>query len=134
MSSGTNQRIDKQHVLRLYRSHDRNVLLIGDRGRCYFQPLLVISIISFVIIGAVAGHIVQSLQFTLVSINGLVAFSGIMVADSIVVIDLINRRIEFLAPLQEALLDAVTPRCRAVLPTSVITIGGMLPILLKSSR
>ena len=108
--------------------------LLTIEFRSYFQPLLVLSIIPFGVIGAVAGHIVQGLPFTLFSIYGLVALSGIVINDSIVLIDFINRRIESGASLQDALLDAGQRRCRPVLLTSITTIGGMLPILLESSR
>lgn len=100
----------------------------------YLQPLIVLSIIPFGIVGAVAGHIIQDLPFTLFSIYGLVALSGIVVNDSIVLIDFINRRMAEGAPLEEALLDAGRRRCRPVLLTSITTIGGMLPILLETSR
>ena len=76
----------------------------------------------------------QGLPFTLFSIYGLVALSGIVVNDSIVLIDFINRRIEEGVPLKEALVDAGRRRCRPVLLTSITTIGGMMPILLETSR
>ncbi|MEM6692127.1 MAG: efflux RND transporter permease subunit [Planctomycetota bacterium] len=108
--------------------------LLTIEFRSYLQPLLVLSIIPFGAVGAVAGHIIQDLPFTLFSIYGLVALSGIVVNDSIVLIDFINRRIADGMPLEEALVDAGRRRCRPVLLTSITTIGGMLPILLETSR
>lgn len=109
-------------------------LLFTIEFRSYLQPLLVLSIIPFGACGAIFGHVVQGLPFTLFSIYGLVALSGIVVNDSIVLIDFINRRIADGLPLHEAIIDAGRRRCRPVLLTSLTTIGGMLPILLETSR
>ena len=108
--------------------------LLTIEFRSYLQPLLVLSIIPFGVVGAIAGHIIQDLPFTLFSIYGLVALSGIVVNDSIVLIDFINRRIANGMALEQALLDAGRRRCRPVVLTSITTIGGMLPILLETSR
>lgn len=102
--------------------------------KSYTQPLLVLSIIPFGFCGALFGHLFQGLPFTLFSIYGLVALSGILVNDSIVLIDFINRRLAEGLSLDEAVIDAGRRRCRPVLLTSLTTIGGMLPILLETSR
>lgn len=102
--------------------------------KSYLQPFLVLSIIPFGVIGAIAGHIIQDLPFTLFSIYGLVALSGIVVNDSIVLIDFINRRVADGLSVHDAVIDAGRRRCRPVLLTSITTIGGMLPILLETSR
>ncbi|MEM7473571.1 MAG: efflux RND transporter permease subunit [Planctomycetota bacterium] len=109
-------------------------LLLTIEFKSYMQPLLVLSIIPFGAIGAVIGHIIQDLPFTLFSIYGLVALTGIVVNDSIVLIDFINRRIVEGQTVEDALLDAGRRRFRPVLLTSITTIGGMLPILLETSR
>ena len=109
-------------------------LLFTIEFKSYLQPLLVLSIIPFGVCGAIFGHVVQGLPFTLFSIYGLVALSGIVVNDSIVLIDFINRRIADGLPLHDAIIDAGRRRCRPVLLTSLTTIGGMLPILLETSR
>src|SRR5690606_20014133 len=62
-------------------------LLLTIEFRSYLQPLLIMSIIPFGAVGAVLGHLVQGLPFTLFSIYGLVALSGVVVNDSIVLID-----------------------------------------------
>ena len=109
-------------------------LLFTIEFKSYLQPFLVLSIIPFGACGAIFGHVVMGLPFTLFSIYGLVALSGIVVNDSIVLIDFINRRIKDGLPLKEAIIDAGRRRCRPVLLTSLTTIGGMLPILLETSR
>jgi multidrug efflux pump subunit AcrB len=109
-------------------------LLLTIEFKSYIQPLLVLTIIPFGCIGAIAGHLVMGLSLTLFSIYGLVALAGVVVNDSIVLIDFINRRIADGLSLEDALLDAGRRRFRPVVLTSVTTIAGMLPILLETSR
>lgn len=109
-------------------------LLLTIEFKSYIQPLLVLTIIPFGFIGAVGGHLVMNLPLTLFSVYGLVALAGVVVNDSIVLIDFINRRVEDGLPLEEALLDAGRRRFRPVILTSVTTIAGMLPILFETSR
>lgn len=109
-------------------------LLFTIEFKSYLQPLLVLSIIPFGACGAIFGHVIQGLPFTLFSIYGLVALSGIVVNDSIVLIDFINRRVADGLSVHDAIIDAGRRRCRPVLLTSLTTIGGMLPILMETSR
>lgn len=109
-------------------------LLLTIEFKSYIQPLLVLTIIPFGCIGAIAGHFVMGLSLTLFSVYGLVALAGVVVNDSIVLIDFINRRIADGLSVDDALLDAGRRRFRPVVLTSVTTIAGMLPILLETSR
>ena len=109
-------------------------LLFTIEFKSYLQPLLILSIIPFGACGAIFGHVIQDLPFTLFSIYGLVAFSGIVVNDSIVLVDFINHRIKDGMPLNDAIIETGRRRCRPVLLTSLTTIGGMMPILLETSR
>ncbi len=109
-------------------------LLLTIEFKSYIQPLLVLTIIPFGCIGAIAGHFAMGLPLTLFSIYGLVALAGVVVNDSIVLIDFINRRIADGLSLEDALVDAGRRRFRPVVLTSVTTIAGMLPILLETSR
>ena len=109
-------------------------LLLTIEFKSYIQPLLVLTIIPFGAIGAIAGHYIMDLPMSLFSIYGLVALSGIVVNDSIVLIDFINRRIADGLPIQDALIDAGRRRFRPVVLTSITTIAGMLPILFETSR
>jgi len=101
--------------------------------RSYVQPVLILLIIPFGAIGAVAGHMLLGLPVTLFSLFGLVALTGVVVNDSIVLIDFINRRVRDGIPIKEALVDAGRRRFRPVLLTSLTTIAGLLPILLETS-
>ncbi|MEX0938133.1 MAG: efflux RND transporter permease subunit [Pirellulales bacterium] len=109
-------------------------VLLTLEFRSYLQPLLILSIIPFGAIGAVAGHALLGLPLTLFSLFGLVALTGVVVNDSIVLIDFINHRAERgEMGLKDALLDAGCRRFRPVLLTSMTTIAGLLPILTERS-
>jgi len=107
--------------------------LLTVEFRSYVQPLIVMAIIPFGSIGAIVGHALMGLPITLFSIFGLVALTGVVVNDSIVLIDFINRQIDSGSSLKQALLDAGCRRFRPVLLTSVTTIAGLTPILLETS-
>ena len=99
----------------------------------YLQPLLIMMIIPFGAIGAILGHAVLGLSITMFSLFGLVALTGVVVNDSIVLIDFINDRLKSGMPLGDALMDAGRRRFRPVLLTSVTTVAGLTPILLETS-
>ena len=107
--------------------------LLTYQFKSYLQPILIMLIIPFGAIGAILGHLFLGLDVTLFSLFGLVALTGVVVNDSIVLIDFINHRIAAGMPIRNALLDAGRRRFRPVLLTSLTTIAGLLPILLEKS-
>lgn len=108
-------------------------ILLTFEFTSYFQPLLILAIIPFGIVGAVLGHAIMGLPLTLFSFFGLVALTGVVVNDSIVLIDFINHRVRDGLPIEEALLDAGRRRFRPVLLTSLTTLAGLFPILMETS-
>jgi multidrug efflux pump subunit AcrB len=108
-------------------------VLLTMEFKSYFQPLLIILVIPFGIAGAVFGHAIMGMPLTLFSMFGLVALSGVVVNDSIVLIDFINHRVRAGHPLREALREAGCLRFRPVMLTSLTTIGGLMPLLLERS-
>ncbi len=108
-------------------------ILLVIEFRSYFQPLLIMAIIPFGIIGAVWGHAFMGLEVTLFSFFGLVALTGVVVNDSIVLVDFINHRVRDGMDHHEALLEAGRRRLRPVFLTSLTTIGGLFPMLLEKS-
>lgn len=108
-------------------------LILVIEFRSYFQPLLIMAIIPFGAIGAAWGHVLMGLELTLFSFFGLVALTGIVVNDSIVLVDFINARIRGGMDPDEALLQAGRRRLRPVFLTSLTTIGGLVPMLLETS-
>ncbi|GAA4433536.1 efflux RND transporter permease subunit [Bremerella cremea] len=108
-------------------------LLLAFEFKSYFQPLLILAIIPFGAIGAVAGHAIMGMPLTFFSMFGLVALTGIVVNDSIVLVDFINQRVQAGLPVNQALLEAGTRRFRPVLLTTITTVGGLLPLLMETS-
>ena len=108
-------------------------VLLTVEFRSYLQPLLILAIIPFGIIGAIWGHFLQGMELTMFSVFGLVALTGVVVNDAIVLIDFINHRLRDGLPIKEALIDACSKRVRAVFLTSVTTVAGLTPILLERS-
>jgi multidrug efflux pump subunit AcrB len=90
-------------------------------------------VIPFGCAGAVFGHALMGMPLTLFSMFGLVALAGVVVNDSIVLIDFINHRVREGHPLRIALREAGCLRFRPVLLTSLTTVGGLVPLLLEKS-
>lgn len=107
--------------------------LLTVEFRSYIQPFIILGIIPFGITGAVFGHAILGMELTLFSLFGLVALTGVVVNDSIVLIDFINHRIKDGLPLKAALIDAGLRRFRPVMLTSMTTIVGLAPILKETS-
>ena len=91
------------------------------------------AIIPFGVVGAVFGHALMGLPMTLFSLFGLVTLTGIVVNDSIVLIDFINHRVDDGTPLKTALLEAGARRLRPIFLTSVTTVAGLFPLILETS-
>ncbi len=108
-------------------------VLLALEFKSYFQPLLVLTIVPFGMIGAVGGHLLMNSPLTLFSLFGIVALTGIVVNDAIVLVDFINRDIRSGRTPHEAVVEAGRRRFRPVLLTSVTTVGGLMPILLETS-
>jgi len=102
--------------------------------KSYVQPLLVMSIIPFGIIGAIVGHWIMGVTLTILSILGLLALTGVVINDSLILVDFINQRHRNAG---EKLLSAVeragVVRFRPVMLTSVTTFFGLLPLLMDQS-
>ncbi|MDH3654992.1 MAG: efflux RND transporter permease subunit [Myxococcales bacterium] len=101
--------------------------------RSYLQPLLVMSAIPFGMIGAVWGHALMGVEISLVSLMGLVALSGVVCNDSLILIDAVNQNREAgMAPI-DAVIRGCTRRFRPIVLTSLTTFFGLAPIILEKS-
>ncbi|MEO0635401.1 MAG: efflux RND transporter permease subunit [Pseudomonadota bacterium] len=99
----------------------------------YWRPFSVMLIIPFGIVGAVVGHYLLDQNLTILSLIGLLGLSGILVNDSIILVSRLDERIEQGDSVKEAAIGASQDRLRAVLLTSLTTIGGLLPLLYEKS-
>jgi multidrug efflux pump subunit AcrB len=108
-------------------------LLLASQFRSYFQPVIIMMAIPFGLIGAIMGHLILGMEFTIVSIFGIVALSGIVVNDSLILIDFINRAVRSGMDVEKAVIESGRARFRPVLLTSVTTVAGLFPLLLERS-
>ena len=95
--------------------------LLALQFRSYLQPLIVMSAIPFGIVGAVMGHYLLGFTLSIVSVLGMVALSGIVVNDSLIMVDFINRFREEGHRLREAVLEAGVRRFRPIVLTTLTT-------------
>lgn len=100
----------------------------------YAKPFAVMAIIPFGAVGAILGHMVMGTALTILSFIGLLGLSGILVNDSIILVTEVKNRLDRGEVLHEAAIGASQDRLRAVLLTSLTTIGGLLPLLFETSR
>lgn len=108
-------------------------VLLVLQFRSYIQPALILMIVPFGMIGAVWGHALLGLPLTLFSMFGLVALAGVVVNDSIVLIDFINSRVRNGMPIRQALLESGERRFRPIMLTSMTTIAGLIPLMTERS-
>jgi len=101
--------------------------------RSYIQPLIIMTAIPFGIVGAVVGHLIMGLDLSMLSGMGLVALTGVVVNDSLIMVDLINRERAEHIPLNQVLLDSGIRRFRPILLTTLTTFFGLTPMILERS-
>ena len=99
----------------------------------YTQPLMVMSIIPFSIIGAIAGHAIMGISLSISSAMGVLALIGVVVNDSLVLVDYTNKRIKEGTPVAKAIRIAGGARFRPILLTSLTTFAGLTPLILEKS-
>jgi multidrug efflux pump subunit AcrB len=99
----------------------------------YARPLIVMVIIPFGIVGVVLGHLIMGQSLTMLSLVGLLGLSGIIVNDSIILVSRADERVAAGESMQEAAAGAARDRLRAVVLTSLTTIGGLTPLMFETS-
>ena len=101
--------------------------------KSYLQPLVIMGVIPFGIIGAVVGHIVIDIPVDMMSFFGVIALSGVVVNDSLIMVDFVNKATAAGQDKFEAIVNSGAKRFRAILITSLTTFFGLLPMLLENS-
>jgi multidrug efflux pump subunit AcrB len=107
--------------------------LLAIPFKSYIQPIIVMSIIPFGMIGAVIGHWIMGLPLTIMSLLGMLALIGVVVNDSLVLVDFINKKRTEGGELMAAVLTAGAARFRPVMLTSLTTFIGLMPLLFEQS-
>jgi multidrug efflux pump subunit AcrB len=107
--------------------------LLAAPLRSYTQPLIIMAAIPFGLVGAVWGHILLGHDFSMFSLIGVVALSGVVVNDSLVLVDYVNRRRRDGLDLATAIREAGSARFRAILLTSATTFAGLTPLMTETN-
>jgi len=107
--------------------------LLAIPFRSYTQPLIVMAVIPFGTVGAILGHMIMGMTLSISSMLGMLALSGVVVNDSLVLVDYINRRRREGVAVMEAITTAGSARFRAIWLTSLTTFAGLLPLIFEKS-
>jgi len=108
-------------------------MMLAGLFRSYAQPLVVMSAIPFGLLGAIVGHWITGNPITILSEIGFVALAGILVNDSLILVDFINRRIRNGEDPFEASVAGARSRLRAILLTTLTTASGLTPLMFETS-
>ncbi|MEH6550436.1 MAG: efflux RND transporter permease subunit [Pseudomonadales bacterium] len=101
--------------------------------KSYSQPIIIMSVIPFGIIGAIFGHMILGIAVSMMSLFGVIALSGVVVNDSLILVEFINRAVARGESVEDAVIGAGKLRFRAILLTSLTTFFGISPMLLETS-
>jgi len=101
--------------------------------RSYVQPLIIMAVIPFGLVGAVAGHLLLGMHLSMMSVFGVVALSGVVVNASLVLVHYVNGLRAKGLPLEEAVREAGVARFRPIVLTALTTFAGLTPLLLEGS-
>ena len=107
--------------------------LLAIPFRSYLQPILVMVVIPFGVVGGILGHMIMGMDLSIMSYMGMLALIGVVVNDSLVLVDYVNKRRRDGRGIYEALKIAGVARFRPVLLTSLTTFFGLIPLLLEKS-
>ncbi|MGI9273544.1 MAG: efflux RND transporter permease subunit [Endozoicomonas sp.] len=102
--------------------------------KSYWQPLIIMSVIPFGFVGAILGHGLMGLPVSLLSLFGMMAMTGVVINDSLVLMTRFNQLYREGMPVREALFEAGKSRLRAIFLTTVTTVCGLLPLLSETSE
>ncbi len=107
--------------------------MLAGLFRSYIQPLIVLTAVPFGLNGAILGHLMMGYPLTVLSMIGLVALTGIVVNDALILVDFINKAIAAGMPVREAVATAAERRLRPILLTSLTTVLGLAPLMTETS-
>ncbi|MBC8206230.1 MAG: efflux RND transporter permease subunit [Kiritimatiellales bacterium] len=109
-------------------------IILAIPFKSYSQPLIIMVSIPFGIVGAVIGHMLMGYSLSVISIFGIVALSGVVVNDSLVLIDFFNQKRREGMSVHDSVMTAGVQRFRPIVLTTLTTFGGLLPMIFETSR
>ncbi len=101
--------------------------------KSYVQPLIIMGVIPFGIVGAVFGHMLLGFAVSVISMMGIIALSGVVVNDSLIMVDYVNKAVAAGSNRIQAAIQSGAARFRAILLTSLTTFFGLIPMVLETS-
>jgi multidrug efflux pump subunit AcrB len=101
--------------------------------KSYSQPIIIMSVIPFGLVGAIVGHLLLGHAVSVLSLCGIIALSGVVVNDSLIMVDFVNRARREGYNIKEAVIQAGSQRFRAIILTSLTTFMGLMPIVFEKS-
>ena len=107
-------------------------IIIATIFRSYAQPFVIMFTVPFGIIGAIIGHLIMGYDLSMISMFGMVALTGVVVNDAIVLIERINENLAEGMPFFDAIIAGGARRFRAIALTTVSTVGGLAPLILET--
>jgi multidrug efflux pump subunit AcrB len=107
-------------------------IIVATMFRSYAQPFVILFTVPFGIIGAVLGHLLLGYDLSIMSVFGMVALTGVVVNDAIVLIECVNNNIAEGMPFFDAILSGSARRFRAIFLTSITTVGGLAPLIMET--
>ena len=109
-------------------------VLLAIPFKSYTQPMIIMISIPFGVVGAVMGHLIMGFSLSLLSLFGIVALSGVVVNDSLVLIDFANQRRREGLSIHDAIMAAGVQRFRPIILTTLTTFFGLVPMIFETSR
>ena len=101
--------------------------------KSYLQPLIIMAVIPFGLIGAILGHFFLGKTVSIISLLGFIALGGVVVNDSLIMVDFVNKKVRAGMSHAQASVEAGSERFRAIILTSLTTFFGLVPILSEAS-
>lgn len=102
--------------------------------KSYSKPIVILTVVPFGFVGAAMGHLIMDLPLSILSFFGMLAATGVVVNDSLVMVSRYNQLREDGRPMSEALVEAGCSRFRAIFLTTVTTVSGLLPLIFETSE
>ena len=99
----------------------------------YTKPLIIMAVIPFGLVGAILGHLIMGIDLSIASMWGIIGLTGVVVNDSLVMIDFINEKLRQGAPARSAIIDGAKGRFRPIFLTSLTTFLGFSPLIFEQS-
>ena len=107
--------------------------ILSVQLKSYTQPLIIMSVIPFGFVGAILGHMALGYMLSMISLMGLIALSGVVVNDSLILMDKINKTRDKHVGVDEAIISAASARFRPIFFTTLTTFVGLAPMMFEQS-